>query len=327
MTRLLWLPQVLRAAGLTVVEVPGWERLGSSDWNPTGGIVHATADGAAANPVADARDDAAAIAVIRNGRPGLPGPIANAYQARDGRWHAIASGRCNTALVGTAGPLKGLGNSRLLGIEHENDNRGEPWPSVQYESAVRGWAAICRRLGWPASRLAGHKEHDPRRKSDPKGIDMGQFRARVAAILTGNNSNTPPNSEGVAQMFCKFGDRGENVRALQYALHNIGFTPGKIDGIYLDGTAAALKKAEASVGVTSDGKTYDADSYTRVLSLFVKRFSAGTAGPQGAPGPRGPAGPEGPQGERGEPGPAGGLTMDQVSAELAARITTAPAAT
>lgn len=186
MARITWLADELRKAGLTVVEVPGWKGLGGSTWNPTGGIVHATADGAASNPVADAKDDAGAINVIRNGRPGLTGPIANAYQARDGRWHVIADGRCNTALTGTAGPLKGLGNTNLLGIEHENDNRSEGWPAVQYDSAIRGWAAICKRLGWSASRLAGHKEHDPARKSDPKGIDMTKFRADVAAAMEGD---------------------------------------------------------------------------------------------------------------------------------------------
>lgn len=190
--RIDWLAQVLRDAGLTVVEVSGWERLGSAMWNPTGGIVHATADGAARNPVADAADDAAAINVIRNGRADLHGPIANAYQARDGRWHVIAAGRCNTALTGTAGPLRGLGNYHLLGVEHENDNRDEPWPAVQYRSAVRGWAAICTRMGWTPARLAGHKEHDPRRKTDPQGVDMDRFRADVAAVMAGEDEPMTP---------------------------------------------------------------------------------------------------------------------------------------
>lgn len=187
--RALWLPDALRAAGLTVVEVPGWRDLGSGDWNPTGGIVHATADGAAANPVADGLDDAGAIRVIRNGRRGLRGPIANCYQNRAGVWHVIAAGRCNTALRGTHGPLRGLGNYNLLGIEHENNNRGEPWPDVQMRSAVVGWAAICRQMRWPAARLAGHKEHDPRRKTDPLGIDMAKFRADVAATLAGDDED------------------------------------------------------------------------------------------------------------------------------------------
>lgn len=190
--RVLWLAEVLRAAGLTVVEVDGWRALGSDQWAPTGGIVHATADGAAANPVADVADDDAAIRVIRNGRPGLAGPIANVYHSRSGVWWVIASGRCNTALTGTAGPLKGLGNVNLLGVEHENDNRGERWPEVQWRTALVGWAAICRRLGWSAGRLAGHKEHDPGRKSDPLGVDMAAFRAGVARIIAGG---TPAGGE------------------------------------------------------------------------------------------------------------------------------------
>ncbi|WP_377521874.1 glycoside hydrolase domain-containing protein [Micromonospora mangrovi] len=126
--------------------------------------------------------------------------------------------------------------------------------------------------------------------------------------------------EGVAQMFCRYGDRGENVRALQYALNNCGFVPGTIDGVYGDGTAAALKQAEASVGVTSDGRTYDADSYIRVQALFVRRFSAAQ---KGDPGPKGPAGPVGPQGPKGDPGPAGGADVDQVLGELGRRINAA----
>lgn len=183
--RIPWLADVLRAAGLAVVEVPGWRGHGSGTWQPTGGIWHATADGAAQNPVSDAKDDAAAISIIRNGRPGLPGPIANAYVNRAGVWYLIADGKCNTAYAGTAGPLHGLGNFHLLGIEFENDNRGEPWPGVQYASALTGWSAICRKLGWQAGRIAGHKEHDPRRKSDPLGIDMNTARADLAAAISG----------------------------------------------------------------------------------------------------------------------------------------------
>lgn len=195
--RILWLADELRAAGLTVVEVDGWRTLGSDNWAPTGGIVHATADGAAQNPVADARDDDAAIRVIRNGRPGLAGPIANAYHSRSGVWWVIASGRCNTALTGTAGPLRGLGNHSLLGIEHENDNRGERWPEIQWRTALLGWAVICRRLRWQAGRLAGHKEHDPGRKSDPLGIDMGAFRAAVARLIPGGQPGTSGGDDDV----------------------------------------------------------------------------------------------------------------------------------
>ncbi|WP_174526338.1 peptidoglycan-binding protein [Micromonospora maritima] len=166
--------------------------------------------------------------------------------------------------------------------------------------------------GWRWSSYSG---------SDPHDTHIHVSTVHTAAADSGADWQIgPAPAEGITQMFCKYGDRGENVRALQYALHNIGFTPGTIDGAYGDGTAAALKKAEASLGVVSDGRVYDADSYIRVQVLFIRRFAGATPGPKGDPGPQGPAGPQGPKGDRGEPGPAGGATVDQVASELAARL-------
>lgn len=47
----------------------------------------------------------------------------------------------------------------------------------------------CRRLGIPSSRVLGHREIDPTRRSDPLGVDMVQFRRAVASAL---NEQTPP---------------------------------------------------------------------------------------------------------------------------------------
>jgi hypothetical protein len=182
MARLLWLADVLRGAGVQVVEVDGWRTRGREDWGPIRGVVyHATADKANSGP-ADQRDDAGAIAVIRDGRPGLSGPIAVAYVNREGVWHIIAAGRCNTVKVGWSGPLRGLGNSSIVGVEAENNNAGEDWPLVQLDSLRRGFAAILAKLGLPVWRLAAHWEHQPGEKTDPHGIDMGAFRTSVAAI-------------------------------------------------------------------------------------------------------------------------------------------------
>jgi hypothetical protein len=131
------------------------------------------------------------IGVLINGSPTAPPPIAQLYLARSGDFHVVASGRCNHNFVGWAGPNKGLGNVNLLGIEAGNDNRNEPWPAVQLDAYRRGVAALCRRLGIPASRVGGHKEHQPfpdpvpdrgSSKSDPT-FDMNQFRAAVAALI------------------------------------------------------------------------------------------------------------------------------------------------
>jgi hypothetical protein len=187
MARLLWLPEVLRAAGLTVHEYDGWRTRGSDSWGPIRGItIHATAGSSTST-------DAGELRVLVTGSTSAPPPIAQLYLSRSGAWWVVASGRCNHNLVGWAGPNKGLGNSALLGIEAQNDNRGQGWPTAQYESYVRGVAALATRLGIPVSRVAGHKEHQPAgygkasTKTDPT-FDMDRFRRAVAAVQAGNST-------------------------------------------------------------------------------------------------------------------------------------------
>lgn len=186
--RLLWLADVLREAGLSVVEHSGWKTRGWSDWSPRYGIVHATA-------APRSQSDATQVAIVRDGHSTLQGPIANCCVDRDGRWHVLASGRCNTARPGWGGPASGLGNTHLLGVEAANDNRSERWSGQQYEAYARGWAAICRRMGWPASHAIGHKEHQPGDKSDPT-FSMGSFRARVAGYM---EEDDMPSKEEIAK--------------------------------------------------------------------------------------------------------------------------------
>jgi hypothetical protein len=171
MARALWLPSVLRSAGLTVHEQPDWQSRGSSTFDPLGVIIHATA-----GRLTIEQD----IRVLLTGSTSAPPPIAQLFLARTGEWWVIASGRCNHALTGRAGNLAGLGNTNLLGIEAANDNRGEPWPDVQYRSYVKGVRAICNHMRWGTNRISGHKEHQPPPdKTDPT-FDMNAFRAAVA---------------------------------------------------------------------------------------------------------------------------------------------------
>lgn len=176
--RLLWLADVLRAAGLTVHEVVGWRERGSATYNPVGIICHATAGSSTST-------DAGEISVLLNGSNSAPPPIAQLYLSRSGAWHVVASGRCNHARTGQPGtPLVGVGNSGLIGVEAQNNNAGQPWPAVQLDAYQRGVAAICKRMGWSASRAIAHREHQPNGKTDPVGINMGAFRATVAALIT-----------------------------------------------------------------------------------------------------------------------------------------------
>lgn len=254
--RITWLAGVLRAAGLTVVEHAGWEaRAVAGTWEPRFGIVHATAAPAG-------QDDDVQVRIVRDGRTDLTGPIANACVDRAGRWHVLAAGRCNTTVAGTAGPYDGRGNSGALGVEACNDNRSEPWPPVQYDSYVRGWAAIARRLGWSAQQLRGHKEHTPGRKTDPT-FDMRAFRSHVQAAI---EEDDMPSAEEIAKAVWSYDvdpgeDRQSGYGAVLTLLARTNATtnqqlPALLAAVGQDKLTAAVKAAlPAGVTVTDEQLT------------------------------------------------------------------------
>lgn len=167
---LTWLPDVLRAAGLVVVEFDGWQTRTTRQSGLTveGVVCHHTATGPNVSNTAVAR-------LLANGRSDLRGPLAQLGLDRDGHFWMIAAGRCNHNGFGEWG-------NDSIGIEAFNDGRGEPWPDVQIDAYVLGCAAILRHLDLDVSRCLGHKETDPNRKIDPT-FDMRPFRARVADLL------------------------------------------------------------------------------------------------------------------------------------------------
>ena len=54
-------------------------------------------------------------------------------------------------------------------------------------------------------------------------------------------------------MLLKFGDRGDNVRYLQYGLHILCCSPNGFDGEFGNGTLTAVKKFQSKYGLVSDG--------------------------------------------------------------------------
>jgi hypothetical protein len=177
---LIWLPDVLRGAGLKVELVSGWENRGRGDVGQILGILcHHTAGAKTGNmPSLD---------LLVKGREDLPGPLSQLGLARDGTYFVIAAGRCNHAGKGN---WKGItnGNTNLIGVEAENTGlpNDSPWPQVQLDAYQRGAAAILTHIGKPADFCAGHKEYalPVGRKSDPS-FDMIAFRVAVAAIMSG----------------------------------------------------------------------------------------------------------------------------------------------
>ena len=157
----------LRAAGLKVVEVDGWQSRGSDSFDPRGGVDHHTAGSNNGN--------APSLDVCTNGREGLSGPLCNTLQGFDGTQYVIASGRANHA---GDGGWKGLsGNSSVYGMERENTGYDPPRPG-QHESAAVAWAALLN--GIDSSMLCGHREWAPSRKPDFHDLDYNWFRDQVA---------------------------------------------------------------------------------------------------------------------------------------------------
>src|SRR5512139_3742239 len=137
-TYLTDLADVLRGAGLTVVEIPGWKTRGRpGTFAPTRVLCHHTGG------PGDGLAYATWMAV--DGRSDLNPPLAQLGLDRKGVWYVQAAVRANHAgqckpidgLKAYAGRSYGDGNAQMIGVEAMNTG-SEGWTSTQYDSYVRG---------------------------------------------------------------------------------------------------------------------------------------------------------------------------------------------
>lgn len=157
---------VIRAAGLTVHEHPGWKTRGRSTGGfsaaPVAIVIHHTASPPSWNGDRDANYIATGSDIA---------PIAQLYLDRQGVVHVLAAGACNNA--GAGGPLGPLpkdgANTRTIGIEAGNNGVGEPWPTAQQDAYIRLVRALTSRYMIGSDKVYAHKEWAPTRKIDPAG--------------------------------------------------------------------------------------------------------------------------------------------------------------
>lgn len=184
--RLTWLADVLRKAGLTVVEQSGWQNRGHGDVGATRGIIcHHTAG--------NKTSDHGSLNIVQNGRSDLAGPLSQLFLARSGTFYVVAAGECYHAGNGNWQGVT-YGNEYFIGIEAENSGQpDDPWNEVQMDAYRRGCAAILNHIGAKAIMCCGHREYAlPKgRKPDPS-FDMVAFRASVGAIMGGAQPSLPP---------------------------------------------------------------------------------------------------------------------------------------
>lgn len=244
-----WLADVLRAAGLKVVEHDGWKTNGRGPMSTLKGVLlHHTGGPRADNPRASANPSLNLVLVGRGPPKPLPGPLSNLYLARDGTYHVLAAGRCNHA--GPGSWHGATANAQLIGIEAENAGDGtDPWPPAQMAAYLHGVAAMLIHAGLDSVNAAGHKEYAlPKgRKIDPP-FNMMEFRDGLEALMNGGTvaPAAPTPTAPVLSMLRK-GDRGDSVRRLQRIL---GI---KADGQFGPNTDAAVRSFQREQGLDQDG--------------------------------------------------------------------------
>lgn len=239
---LIWLADVLKAAGLKVAEEDGWQQRGRGEIGQiTGVMCHHTAT--------DSGGNMPTLKLLINGRSDLRGPLAQLGLGRDGTYFVIAAGRANHAGKGKFKGVEDRGNQTFIGIEAENTGLPtDPWPDAQLEAYRHGVAAILKHIGHGVDSCIGHKEYAPGRKPDPS-FDMDAFRLSVGAIISGTTPPpTPiPPTDSAGRITLRRGATGELVKKVQT---KVGVTA---DGNFGPKTEAALRVFQRAKGLVPDG--------------------------------------------------------------------------
>lgn len=192
------LADVLRARGLKVAEVAGWQGRGYKGQKLVdfrGVLWHHTATASARGLTAGMPT----LNVLRDGHANLAGPLSQLGLGRDGTVHVVAGGLSNHAGTGSAPGIPiNAGNWHMLGIEMESSGTAPwDWTPAQLAAAPKLGAALelAYMASLPASQRVqmGHMEYSDAGKIDPAGWPGGMngLRASINAQIAAW-SKTPP---------------------------------------------------------------------------------------------------------------------------------------
>ena len=203
-------PRIARAvknSGLEVVWVGDWDSRGRAKMRDVQTItIHHTA-----TPRSFKKStEYPTFNVVKNGRPGIPGPLSQLGLGRTGVVYVFAAGVANHAGKSRSTSMT---NSYAIGIEAEGAM--EDWPPAQYEAYLKLVRALLDEFDLPESRALRHAEtcSPPGRKNDAS-FNGNTFRTRLKSTRLGGKPSTPKpttpppaQKKGILDMSFKTSDR------------------------------------------------------------------------------------------------------------------------
>jgi hypothetical protein len=232
-----WLADAARLTGYPVNEVSGWKSRGHGQMSSIQGVVgHHTATSA------KAAGDYPSLAIVRDGRSDLPGPLSNLGLGRSGTIYVIAAGLCYHAGASAWAGFTSL-NSTFLGIEAENDGSGN-WTDAQLDAYPKLVGALLKQMGRGVERYVSHRTcaTPAGRKPDPAKISDDWMRERAHLFMSGGTVPPAVPAAGTPRTLRR-GDTGDDVRELQRVL-NAWYGGVAQDGVFGAITEASVKRAQ-----------------------------------------------------------------------------------
>lgn len=226
------LARVARKTGFPVDEAPGWEKAGHGGMTSCKTIViHHTAG-------ANNGKDYNSYSTVKNGRPGLPGPLAQLGVGRNtGTVYVFAAGKSwHAGKVGKTAH----NNDNAIGIEIENNGTGEKYSANAYNSAVALAGELVKEFGLSINDVLGHKEIAiPRgRKIDPS-FGMDKFRDDVRDYIKGGKIDVKPAASKPAAKPAKDSPYKAWVKTLQ---RNLNLWKSDLPNLRVDGDYGTLTR-------------------------------------------------------------------------------------
>ena len=161
----------------------------------------------------------------------------------------------NTWNAGDGG--SGKGNRKGISIEICYSKSGGERFTAAEKLAAKFIAAKLKEYGWGIDKVKKHQDFNGK-YCPHRTLDMGWQRfLNMIQAETGAPSQTTVNKTTIKELTgvnnIKYGEKSYGVQILQANLAELGYYTKSVDGIFGDGTLAAVKRFQSDRGLSADG--------------------------------------------------------------------------